>query len=80
MSDNLHDLIQKLDPTPNYGFWCELHEAAEESGRQLNKAEARVKELEKFLEYEDTTHHNYPNWWETRVRRWKKKMENGNDE
>ena len=47
---------------------------------KAEQLEARVKELEEFLQHEDTTHHNYPNWWETRVRRWKKKMENGNDE
>ncbi len=66
-----------------------LHEECIESGAseftlktltEKEMLETRVKDLEEFLEYEDNTHHHHPNWWETRLARWKKKMKEGNDE
>jgi chaperonin cofactor prefoldin len=43
-------------------------------------AEARVKELEDFLEHEEHTYKYHENWWETRLERWKKKIAKGDDE
>ena len=40
--------------------------------QRAKKAEARVEELEGFLQHEDNIHHTYPNWWKTRLGRWSK--------
>ena len=52
----------------------ELLEHPKELAKELIKTQAKVKELEQFLEHEDDS------WWENRLALWKRQIEEVNDE